>query len=119
MTKAMLVGVAILVAGAAHAATLVSPPLYLQPGDLYRCGVVNGSTKPITSVKIQATINGSYVGSGFTEDCGTLPASEACAGDNEAGGASLRYCTLTFTGSKTYVRAAFCNTTKGICVPLQ
>lgn len=119
MFKATLAAAVILMAGAAQAATLVSPPFYLQTGDDYYCAVANGSTKPITSVVIDVTISGSTIGSGFHEDCGTLPDGDACEGDNEVGSAGLRYCSVQFTGSKTYVRALFCNSTKGICVPLQ
>jgi hypothetical protein len=115
----MMVAAAILMAGAAQAATLVSPPLHLLSGDDYRCMVVNAGTKAIASAKIAVSISGSTPGSGFTEDCGPVDPGVVCAGDNEAGGSNYRFCTIDFIGSKSYVRGSFCNTTQGVCVPLQ
>src|SRR5262245_18600351 len=120
MLKPTILAAAFLLAGtAAQAAVLVSPPLRILGGDWYTCGVVNSGTKTLTSAVIDVTISGSNIGSGFSEDCGPVPVGTVCSGENEAGGSTWRYCTVTLIGSKTYVRANFCNTTKGVCVPLQ
>ena len=54
-----------------------------------------------------------------SKSCSSVAPNESCGDFNEAGGGHFRYCTLNFVGSKTYVRAAFCNRTDDVCVPLQ
>lgn len=101
--------------GQALAGTLSSGPLRVLVGASYSCAAVNVGSKDV-SVEVKVTINNG--GSGVTTTCATLNPESVCAAENDAGGTNYRFCTIT-TKSKRSIRGTFCNTTTGICIPVQ
>lgn len=104
----------------AHAATVLgSGPLKITANDSYACTAVNVGATTLGEVTVNVTIVGSNVGSGATETCTGLAGNAACEAANQAGGSSYRFCTVSVVGSRKNVRASFCNTTSGVCLPIQ
>jgi hypothetical protein len=123
-TKARILALAVAtaalmgVAGEARAALLASGPLRILSNQYFSCTAVNAGNSAV-SVDVAITIAGSNVGSGALEKCASLPSREICEAENQAGGTNYRYCTITTTGPKRAVRGTFCNTTTGVCIPVQ
>jgi hypothetical protein len=117
---ALAVGAAGLVglAGDANAALLASGPLRILANEYYRCAAVNAGNTAV-DVKVRLSIAGSYVGSGAQNDCTSLGTAEVCEAENQAGGSNYRSCTITTNGAKRAVRGTFCNTSTGVCIPVQ
>ena len=103
----------------AFAAQMVSTgPIFMNTGDEYKCGVANVSTRDITRVTITVRIDGGGVGA--TGECAPLSPGSVCASvPGSAGNMAYRFCEVTVQGSKTAVRATFCDLTQWICVPGQ
>ncbi len=123
-TKARILALAVAtaalmgVAGEARAALLASGPLRILANEYYRCAAVNAGNTAV-DVKVRLSIAGSYVGSGAQNDCSSLGTAEVCEAENQAGGTNYRSCTITTNGAKRAVRGTFCNTTTGVCIPVQ
>jgi len=115
--RAVLVAAAMLAAGssAAEAATLASGPLRVADQQYFTCSVANVGTGDVAA-KVDVTIAGG--GYGAASNCPALAPAGVCAADNQAGSANYRYCTIT-TSNRKAVRGTFCNTSTGICVPVQ
>jgi hypothetical protein len=115
--RTLLVASAVLAVGpgAARAATLASGPLRIGDLQNYSCSAVNAGTRDVT-VEVIVTIEDG--GFGTSEACSPLSPTSVCSADNEAAFAKYRYCTIKTT-SKRDTRGTFCNTTTGVCIPVQ
>jgi hypothetical protein len=115
--RAMVVTVVVFASGAAQAATISSAPLRIADSNNYSCAAVNVSTKDV-AVEVNVSITGGAIGSGASEACSPLSPTSVCVAENQAGSANFRYCTIT-TSNKRAIRGTFCNTSTGICVPVE
>jgi hypothetical protein len=98
---------------------LASGPLRIAANSYYHCTAVNVGPTPIARIDVAVTIPGSTPGSGVKESCTAVDSNTICEGENQAGGANFRFCTVTVTGNRKNVKASFCDTTAGICIPVQ
>ncbi|HZR84191.1 MAG TPA: hypothetical protein VFD92_24045 [Candidatus Binatia bacterium] len=98
---------------------LASGPLKIAANDSYSCTAVNVGASDLAQVQVDVTVVGSNTGSGFKKTCSPLAANGACEGSNQAGATQYRFCTVGVVGNRKNVRAAFCNTSTGDCLPLQ
>ena len=115
--RALVVAAGVLVVGVggAQAATLASGPLRVADQNSYSCTAVNVGGGDI-AVAVKVTIDGG--GGGATKSCAPLSPTGVCAAENDAGSTAYRFCTIT-TSNKKGTRGTFCNTSTGICVPVQ
>lgn len=110
----------LLLTTAAHAGNVLSSgPLRIMSNSYYNCTAVNVGPTPIAQIDVSVTVSGSAPGSGVKKSCTALDSNTVCEGENQAGGSSFRFCTVTVTGNRKNVKATFCDTTAGICVPVQ
>jgi hypothetical protein len=114
--RAMVAAAGLLLVGSAARATmLASGALWVADSDGYSCTAVNASDKSV-AVEVKVTIDGG--GGGATQSCSPLGPTSVCAAVNDAGSAHYRFCTIA-TSNKKATRGTFCNTTTGLCVPVQ
>jgi hypothetical protein len=104
----------------AHAGNvLASGPLRVAANAYYNCTAVNVGAAPVAKIDVAVTVAGSTPGSGAKASCTPVDGSAACTAENQAGGTQFRFCTVTVTGNRKNVRASFCDTTAGVCVPVR
>lgn len=120
-TSSAAVTSAILLGGftAAHAATLVTGVVAVDPDEEYRCGAVNLRTTRIASMKITVSflkLNGDDNGGTQQKTCINVARGEGCIEEDFADpGASVMYCTIEVSGGKKGVVGSLCNLSKGAC----
>ena len=113
LSAALVAGFA---AGAQAGSLLVSAPLPVANGNSYRCAVVNVGAKEIEAVEVKMLEDGNTLAASMS--CTSLPVGEMCIASSTSGDSINRFCTVGGVTKKN-VRGSLCNTSTGVCVPIQ